>query len=307
VTLQDRFFGKSEPQLGGPVVANPRLTDPPSFQLLFSVPLVLDANSLTQALRDYHPELAQATAEFLTFSQQTSATDSSSNSPTILGLAGWGRHAIKLVGFNTPLSATKVKECVQTSHYQQDLKEEAYRHVAHVVLHYAGYEPDPLEQHVALAAVAASLANFGAIVVMNETAHTSIPAMAFQPHEEDQGDTLSAIRNLPLPIIYAGFVLIEIEDVPGVWMRTYGCHAFRLPDLALWAEHHHQASSILDLFSNMLNYLRSSAKSFAPGDTMGIGDGQFFQFRARTTDEWFLESGGEMLILETINSTEVNP
>jgi hypothetical protein len=303
--LEDRFFGKGVPQLGGPVVANPRLTDPPSFQLLFSAPLDLDPDALTLALREYHPELAKATVELLKLSPPQ--TSSPTTSPVVMGLVGWGRHAIKLVGFDTSLAAKTVKGCVQPSHYQPELKEAAYQHVAHVVLYYAGYEQDPLEQHVALAATAAMLTRFGAIVVVNETAHISIPAVALLPHEEDGGDTLRAMRTLPLPIIYAGFVIIEVEEQPGVWMRTYGCHAFRLPDLALQAEGHHQGASILELFSNMLDYLRTSPQSFAPGDTMGIGEGQFFRFRARTTDEWFLESVGEMLVVELINPAEVNP
>jgi hypothetical protein len=300
--LQDRFFGKGVPQPGGQVLANPHLTEPPSFQLLFSSPLELDADALTLALRDYHAELADATAELLTLPGQPT---SSSNSPAIIGLIGWGRHAIKLVGYNSPLAETRVKDCVQSSHYHPELKEEAYRHVAHVVLHYAGYERDLHEQHVALAATSAVLARFGAFIVMNETARGSIPAMVFEPHEEDEGDTLRAIRSLPLPLIYAGFVLFEIEGEAGVWMRTHGCHALRLPDLAFRAEGHHQAPSTLDLFSNMLAYLRSTAKSFAPGDTMGVGEGLFFRFRARTTDEWFLESVGEMLVVEKADPNEI--
>jgi hypothetical protein len=101
--------------------------------------------------------------------------------------------------------------------------------------------------------------------------------------------------------------MMEIEGEPGVWMRTYGCHAFRLPDFALRAEAHHQAPSILELFSNMLNYLRSTTKTFVPGDRMGIEAGQLFHFRARTAEEWFLESVGEMLVLEQLDPDEVTP
>jgi hypothetical protein len=298
--IQDRFFGRGIPKLGGPVVANPRLNDPPSFQLLFSTSLDLEAEALTLALRDYHAELASATAELLLL-----PATSTSSSPKVMGLIGWGRHAIKLVGFDNPMPATIVKECVQPAHYQPELKQEAYRHSAHVVLHYAGYEQDPLEQHVALAATAAGLARFGAMVVMNETAHTSIPAVTFLPHEEDEGDTLRALRTFPLPIVYAGFVVLDVEGEEGVWMRTYGCQALRLPDLAFLGQSHNQCSSTLELFSNMLDYLRTSGKSFVPGDTMGIGEGLFFRFRAPTAEEWFLESKGEMLVVEPIDPTEV--
>jgi hypothetical protein len=303
--LQDRFFGKGVPKLGEPVVANPRLNDPPSFQLLFSSSLDLDPDAITLALRDYHPSLATATVELLKLPQSPSS-NSTMGAPVLMGLVGWGRHAIKLVGFDTPMSVVEVEACVQPSHYEAELKEEAYRHAAHVLLYYAGYEEDPLEQYVALAATAASLARFGAIVTMNEAAHISVPAITLLPHEEDEGDTLRAMRTLPLPYLYAGFVKIEVEGIAGVWMRTYGCHALRLPDLALLAEGHHQGTTIFGLFSNLLAYVRNSGETFVPGDTMGIGDGQFFRVRARTTEEWFLESAGEMLVVEKIDPGEVH-
>lgn len=299
--LSNRFFGKGVPRPGGPPVANPRLNDPPGFQVLLSSPLDLDADALTLALRDYHPDLAAATVELLPLPREAAVPD---DSPALLGLIGWGRHVIKLVGYAIPLPAATVEACVQPAHYDPRLKEEAYRHVAHVLLFYAGYENDPLEQHVALAAAAATLARFGASIVMNETAHVSVPAVTLLPHEEDAGDTLKAMRELPLPYLYAGFVKIEVENEPGVWMRTYGCHVFRLPDLAYRAGEHQRGTSIFGLFSNMLHYLRTSEKAFAPGDVLGVGAGQFFRFRARTAEEWFLESPGEMLVIEPTEPPE---
>jgi hypothetical protein len=293
--LSQRFFGKGVPRLGGPLVANPRLNDPPGFQVLLSGPLELDADALTLALRDYHPDLAAATAELLALPPEASSGD---DSPRVLGLVGWGRHVIKLVGYANPLPAPTVEACVQPSHYDPRLKEEAYAHASHVLLFYAGYENDILEQHVALAVASGTLARFGASVVMNEVAHISAPAVTLLPHEEDQGDTLRAMRELPLPYLYAGFVKIEVDGEPGLWMRTYGCHVFRLPDLAFHAEEHQQGTSIFGLFSNMLHYLRTSGKSFVPGDVLGVSAGQFFRFRARTAQEWFLESPGEMLVVE---------
>jgi hypothetical protein len=88
-------------------------------------------------------------------------------------------------------------------------------------------------------------------------------------------------------------------------MRTYGCHALRLPDLAFLAEGHHQGTATFGLFTNMLGYLRNARKTFAPGDRMGVGEGQFFRFRPRTEEEWFLESAGELLVIEQIDPGEV--
>lgn len=62
------------------------------------------------------------------------------------------------------------------AHYPAEVKEQVRGHVSHVLLYYAGFETDPLEQYVALAAVAGALAGLQAVAVLNEDAHTSLPA-----------------------------------------------------------------------------------------------------------------------------------
>jgi hypothetical protein len=304
--LRDRFFGKGTPKPGGLPVANALLTDPPSFQLLYPTPLDLDADALTQALRDYHPELAQATAELLRVPAPPPLPDAIGSPPAMLGLVGWGRHVVKIVGFDAPMPSSVLDRAVQVAHYDPALKETAYRHASHVLLFYAGYESDVLEQHVALAATAAALARFGAIVTMNEIACTSVPAPALLPHEEDGGDTLSSMRSLPLPFLYTGFVKIEADGEPGVWMRTYGCQAFSLPDLAVRAEGHDQGTQTFNLFSSLLAYLRESGQTFVPGDTIQAGEGRYLRMRERAQNEWFLESDGRLLVVEPISAEEAN-
>ena len=173
--LKERFFGKGTPQPGGLPVANPLLTDPPTFQLLYPTALDIDSETLTRYLRDYHSELAEATAEVVKMPAPPALPEGVAGPPGILGLIGWGRHVVKVVGFDSPMPVAALDRAVQPSHYDPELKEAAYNHASHVLLYYAGYETDPLEQHVALAASAAALARFGALVTMNETAHTSIP------------------------------------------------------------------------------------------------------------------------------------
>ena len=174
------------------------------------------------------------------------------------------------------------------------------------MLYYVGYELDPLEQYVALAAATGAVAYFGAAFVLNETARTAVPAPVLHPHEEDAGDMLAALRGFPLPFLYCGFVKLEVEGEPGVWMRTYGCHRLGLPDFAFRAANHDLGSATFETFSNMLAYLRASGKQFAPGDTMQVGDDVYLRLRARDPQEWYLESEGEMLVAERIPATEVN-
>ena len=300
--LLDRFFGKGVPRPGGPPVANPRLADPIGLQLLLDTPLELEAAEVTKALRDYHPEMAGATAELFAVPAKDGATDE----PAIMGLLAWDRHVVKLVGFAAPMPADAVKACVQPAHFDPQFKRRAYDHQSHVMLYYVGYELDPLEQYVALAAAAGSVAYFGASFVLNETARTAVPAPVLHPHEEDGGDMLAALRGFPLPFLYCGFVKLEVEGEPGVWMRTYGCHRLGLPDFAFRAPNHDLGSATFEVFSNMLAYLRATGKQFGPGNTMQVGDDVYLRLRARRPEEWYLESEGEMLVAERVPAGEVN-
>lgn len=321
--LLDRFFGRGVPRLGGPPVANPRLADPVGLQLLYSEPLALEAAEVEKALRDYHPDMAQATAELYfvpprdkpaslpaTVPVGTSGSVARDGQdgvdPAIMGLLGWDRHVVKVVGFTSPMPADAVRACVQPAHFDPQYKALAYEHQSHVMLYYAGYDHDPMEQYVALAAAAGALAYFGGSFVLNETGHTALPAAMLHPHEEDAGDLFATFRGWPLPFLFCGFVKLEVDGTPGVWMRTYGAFRFGLPDLAFRAPGHELGSTTFELFSNVLAYLRHSGKQFAPGDTMRVGDDAFMRMRARTPDEWYLESEGEMLVTEPIPASEAN-
>jgi hypothetical protein len=89
-------------------------------------------------------------------------------------------------------------------------------------------------------------------------------------------------------------------------MRTYGAHRFGLPDLARRAADHAETPFCFELFGNLLAYLRTSGKWFAPGDTIRIADDTYLRLRARTPGEWYLESEGEMLVADRISANEVN-
>ncbi len=303
--LLDRFMGRGVPRIGGPPVANPRLQDPVGLQCLFDIPLDLPAAGLQVAVRDYHPDLGEATVELFDVPPPATPAAPEAIEPAIMGLVAWGSHVIKLVAFTTPMPEAAVRACVQPAHFDPEYKQIAYRHQAHVMLYYNGYDYDPLEQYVTLAAVAGVLTMFGAVFTLNENARTAVPAPVLMPHEEDNGNMLAALRGLPLPLLYCGFVKLEIEGEAGLWMRTYGCHRFGLPDLAIHARGHEEARFVFELFSNTLAYLRHSGNQFAPGHTMQIGDTMFLRLRARTTTEWYLESDGEMLVAEPVAESDL--
>lgn len=298
MSIFSRFFGKSEEEAGpaGSLTANPNAEDPLSLQILFSNQLRLDSNALTKALQSFHRSISKGRVEI---------DDKMSQEGKVFGLAGWGKHVIRLVGFDLPMPPDAVEACVAPSHYPQPLKEKARAHAGHVLLFYVGYETTTLEQYVALAALAGVLSRFGAIVVLNESAHTSFPAGALDD-KDTKSDILELIRTLPLLILFCGFVKYEVQGVAGVWMRTYGAFLFGLPDLAILAKGHHEGERYFELFENILAYLRNSGARFAAGHTMQVGEDQFLRVRAPTKEEYFLESDGELFVAEIIGKNEIN-
>ncbi len=303
----DRFFGHGDPGAGDGPVANPAVEAPLSLQLLFDAPLDLDPDALTLALRAFHPDLAAATAELQVAPRQGPPAGHPENDAAagLFGLVGWGRHAVKLIGVNAPMPREAVESCVRPAHFGEELKRVAYENAAHVLLYYAGYDPDPLEQYVALGAVSAALTRLGAAVALNESARAAVPAAVFLPDESGE-DVLEILRHLPVPFLYGGFIKLEVEGHPGVWMRTFGNHLLGLPNLALRAAGHHEGQRVFDLFANVLAYLRETGKAFAPGHTMQVGDDEYLRLREPADGEWFLDAEGEMLVAERITADEVN-
>ena len=178
-------------------------------------------------------------------------------------------------------------------------------HQAHLLLYYAGSDPDPLEQYVALAAVAGVFGELGAIVVANESGRTSFPAVALA-RDEGMGPMMDTLRELPLPMLYCGLNKLEVEGERGVWMRTVGADLLGLPDFATRAKGHGQTEKVAEIFDNVLRYLRTSGATMAAGHTMQVGEDLFMKLRDPREGEDFLETDGTMLVAKFIRADEVN-
>src|SRR5262249_22425870 len=159
MSLYSRFFGRKDTDdlAGGRLLANPDIKEPLSLQVLFPETCRLDAEQLRGALRSYHRSMSDAQCEIAWKLIREGK---------LLGMVGWGKHVIRLVGFDFPYPADAFEACVAPSHYNQDIKQRARSHKAHVILYYAGQESSPFEQCVALAATAGVMARLGAIVVL---------------------------------------------------------------------------------------------------------------------------------------------
>lgn len=292
-----RFFGRHDKtNRGDQLIANPQIENALSLQVLFPERLRLRSDKVQAALRSYHRSMAKAKCDL---------DAELGEDGKIFGLVGWSNHVIQLIGFDVPMPAEAVEACVAPSHYPQPLKDRARSHGSHVLLYYAGYEESAHEQYVALAATAGALSQLGAIVILNESAHTSFPAAALSGVDVD-GDIMELLRTLPLAILFCGFVKYEIEGTSGVWMRTYGAHLLGLPDFAAYASGHDEGQRYFDIFENIFAYLQDSGAVLAAGHTMQVGEHEFLKCRERAEDEYFLESDGELLVAEIIGPDEIN-
>ena len=294
-SLPERFLGRGVPTPTAPV-ANPALTDPPAFLVLFPGRFDLPADGLAAAVRDLHPSLRGVVVELLDVSDAPARAD---NSGTLVGLIAWGPHVVKVLGFAGPAPAGVFDACVRPAHVADELKVDAARHESHVLLQYAGYDADPLERYVALAAAAAALVRFDALLILNEAARAAFPAEALPAAAADE-DLLESLRTMPLPLLYMGFVKVEVEGEPGVWARTFGGRLLDLPDLAVKIAGHEQGEEAFELTGNLLAYMRESGARVSDGDVAQFGDDVVLKFRKPADAEWYLRSDGEMVVGERV-------
>lgn len=293
MSLFSRLFGKKSQscQADGTLVENPNIEEPLSLSVVFKGSLNFDETNLLNSLRKLNPVLKNAQYQ----------TPLGKLDEGYYALVGWGKHVVKLFGINAPYPADILEECIAPAHYSQDLKEQIRHSDSHLLLYYVGYEQDVLEQYLALTYVAACFESFNALAVINGNAHTSLPVNVISELIADQ----DGIDNLChcLPTFFCGFVKYEVENVNGVWMRTYGASVFGLPDFAVLANNHDDSEHYFIMFGNILQYLRDSGATMAPGDTMEMGDNKMMSLREPKDDEYFLKDTGHVLVVEINNSS----
>ena len=119
MSLISRFFGKlddDDPPKGKTLVANAAIEEPLSLQVLFPKKVSLDAKKLAAAVERYDRSIGNAKCEI---------DPSLGEQGNLLGLLGWDKHVIKLVGFDAPMPREVVELCVAPAHYPAPLKKKA--------------------------------------------------------------------------------------------------------------------------------------------------------------------------------------
>ena len=253
--------------------------EPAGLQLLFPGPPDVPAEALQAALREYHPSLADAVV-----------------SP---GTVSWGVHVVRMLFYPEPMPREALEACLNPALLPPELKAEARAHGGHVLLYYAGEAAEPLEQLVAVGAVAGAMSRFGAILTLNEEARTAIHAIALLPDDPGE-DMLATLRSLPVPYLWGGYAKFELSDTPGVWIRTFANPRLGIPNLAHWVPSHDEGERIFHLFAAVAGYLRETGLRFEPGEVVRIDDATHLKVREPHAREWWLEGGGPMLVLDAV-------
>lgn len=188
-----RLFGRHE-EAGAPqrLEANESLVSAPSLQVLVSRRLALDEQGLGRALHAYDVGMEGVRVVDFTCDPGSGA---------LWTLVCFGPHVVRLVGLDAPMPAAAVDATLGPAHLPPELEARARTHESHVLLAYAGYAEDPVEQWVALAAVAGALVVCAdALVVMNADAPAALPARLLA--SEGPG-ALAHLRQLSLPLLVA--------------------------------------------------------------------------------------------------------
>ena len=286
-----RFFGKKteSKQMDNSIVPNPDIENAVSVSIVFSGALNINNDELLAKLKSIDPTIKDIRYE-TPFGQLEEG---------MCILVSWGKHVIRVFGLNAPYPKAVLETCVAPASYSQEIKQQVYESDSHLLLYYVGYEQNVLEQYLALTRLAVCFEQFNALAVINEDAHTSLP-VNFINSLASEKDGLTTLGEC-LPLLFCGFVKYEIENIKGIWMRTYGANKFGLPNFAALANSYEESEYYFDMFSNILNYLRQSQAIMNPGDTMEMGDNRMMSLRAPQDDEYFLKDQGDLLVIEINN------
>ncbi|WP_294893034.1 DUF4261 domain-containing protein [uncultured Gilliamella sp.] len=286
-----RFFGKKteSKQMDNSIVPNPDIENAVSVSIVFSGALNINNDELLAKLKSIDPTIKDIRYE-TPFGQLEEG---------MCILVSWGKHVIRVFGLNAPYPKAVLETCVAPASYSQEIKQQVYESDSHLLLYYVGYEQNVLEQYLALTRLAVCFEQFNALAVINEDAHTSLP-INFINELASEKDGLTTLGEC-LPLLFCGFVKYEIENIKGIWMRTYGANKFGLPNFAALANSYEESEYYFDMFSNILNYLRQSQAIMNPGDTMEMGDNRMMSLRAPQDEEYFLKDQGDLLVIEINN------
>lgn len=119
-------------------------------------------------------------------------------------------------------------------------------------------------------------------------------------------DALDYLRQMPILALFCGFVKYEVAGTKGVWMRTYGGDAFRIPDFAVLADGHQEATTYYNFFGSVMRYLMTSGTTMQADHTLQMDKEMYVRLREPTEREYFLHGPGKVFVCIPIAASEIN-
>lgn len=175
------------------------------------------------------------------------------------------------------------------------------KHTAYIEL---SVEPNPAKpldayQELTFLACLIALRDGSAITNINGFTSFSAPGMLQLLADNDWSD---AIQEMPPLFLYCGPVLHEFDNNTNLWMRSYGSHLLRIPDLGTIIPTEiiqEYVPMTLQIFDNMMSYMIESGNAVEPGHTMETDSVTIKLFEQQAADdEYFYQSPSGMLRVE---------
>jgi hypothetical protein len=211
----------------------------------------------------------------------------------------FGAHHLKLVGFSAPMPEQVRQNTIHFSNWPDQAKQIMYGHQAHLICYYEWGTEDPAEQLLALYKVAAAFSDQGLLGVADETAMTANPSDLV---EELFGPMpLEAVLNdHDLPYLAWVGVLKLFKPDGNIWWVSRGHERFGVPDMAHLTPVG-EGERVMDLFSNLLNYMYFYQARIEAGHTAEIGEAQL-QFDEPDEYREYIETPTNPALVVTITN-----
>lgn len=266
------------------IIANSQLIDHLVFSILYNESSYFDVYKFSNVLQDQLAKLVECHISVLPMLDSKQL------------LIGWGQHVIELTYLTERISQETLAICVEPAAYSQDEKLLAYKHSGYIRLRYVGYEVNALQQYIALTCVAIALDELKATTIINERAHTSLPIAHFLNIAEIQ--RLDYIHSLPVLMLFCGFIKYQLPENGCYWLRTYGASRIGLPDFAVQMDPVKEVSFYYNTFLVVYRYISETQIQFNVGDNIHLNEDDTIYLRSATSDEFFLENEGLLLVME---------
>ena len=204
-----------------------------------------------------------------------------------------GHHSLHIAGVPLPLPQEVIDSTVMVSPWQAQTKAAMRQHRGQIGLVYAGSDPDPVEQMLALYAAASAFENEDLLGIVNINAWTAHPPADFL-HSE----SITHFRQAIPFDLWFGYVRFYTDD-HHYWLVTKGHHIFDVPDLAAFVGPEDDPTAIINLFSNVFYYLYEQDVFVTAGDTLQIsGSNQQLRFAEVTEFTEVLMGPSGTLVIE---------